>query len=227
MFLTDGDGRVLTDEQGNPLWDDDPPLNITSLDPFLDELRWHLPEIPVSLVKPRLIRVIRDFCAKSWVVYRGFRVLSDHLDPANNMAVLVHIDEYMPSLVPVAVGEIKIDGFAKEATHRVLINASDDGLFYNLTDTTIRLFPFNTLPDIGLMVAFAPDGEATEYPGELVPYINDIVSGLLAELYSLPNKPWSDLGLSAYHWSQYHNAIGQAHGEWFLHHGTTGKTRWI
>jgi len=227
MFLTDGNGRVLTDEFGNPLWDNDPPINIISLDPFWEEIRWHLPELPVALVTSRLITVIREFCRKTWVVYRGFRVLSEHLDPVENLAVLAHIDEYMPGLIPLAVAEVKLNGVVTEAKPRIMLNTDDAGLYYSITDATIRLFPFGTLPEISLMVAFAPSGDATEYPGELRPYIKGIASGFLAEIYAMPNKPWTDLALSAYHAALYGQAIGQAQGNWCVYHGTSGKVRWI
>jgi hypothetical protein len=201
-------------------------LDFIPMDVFSSRIKWYIPELPIHMATERIKYYIDRFCRKTSIVYRGFRTESGHISLSDGIASIPFAD-YMPGLVPIGIGKVLIDGKEKRARQRVSLNYSDGALSYSITDNEIRLFPFKEIPPIEIMVVWEPNDAVIQFPGELEPYIEQIVSGALSDFFAMPKKPWTDLSSAAYHGGIYAGGVSEAMGRFNTGHGPKGKASFL
>lgn len=235
--LLDGSGTVITDESVDVVTDGTAPAVIPvtildDIDPFIERVQIDIPSAPASLVRPFVQRVIREFTLLSWAVYQGIQVEGSGVDASYYKSVSWNMADFFPGLEPIAIKELKdstTEHTLKQMTlSRVVADTAykTSGIkYYEIfrvdadgDRTYIRILPFSTdEPTLSMMVAFAVLPEQTTVPAILIEtWLETICSGVLAILFRIPLKPWTDLSLSAAHHGLYKQGINRAKAEWFV-----------
>lgn len=174
---------------------------------------------PNPLARSMLLRAAIRFCKESLV----WSVLGDAL-PIVDTVSTYEIDRPTGKAALVIVRDVWAAG--QELTPKSMAEIAQllpswqtsqgSPAFYNQPSMTeIRVFPIPVSTPAGTVVtvraAFAPTIDATMIDADLVNrYFEPLVHGALSLLMAMPNQPWSNPSLAAYHEGEIMTAIDKA-----------------
>jgi hypothetical protein len=246
--LLDGSGEVVTDGEGLSVWDgdgasegSDTPTPVTvasSLDPFVTRIRQDIPGVSIPIVEDYVKRVLRDFTGKAPVLYQGIQVQGSGVDESYNKSVAWDMADYI-GLEPVFIKDLSDETSSYIAKEKILKTECTDTrykitgvkffeIFKSSSDgnkTNIRIFPFDSDPLLYMMVGFKTLPDTTTVPEILVDdWLETICSGVMAQLYMQPTRPWANPEFGIAHKGFYQDGINKAKLAWFRNNAQTTAT---
>lgn len=208
---------------------------------FLTWIRGEVAGCPDFVIKPELIKILQDFCVRTWQYKTVLEVIVEksNFDTDANNSITIDISILFPEYKPVGLASLfkdgkKYDRLEYQAFETVLEYSyqlymdQDKKYYYFPGQQKVRLYPF-TPADCRIMLelALAPIEAVTKVPQDL--YYNHFQAikwGTLARLYDIPNRPWTNHNLATKRHQQYRSESGavvvQRH---YRDQGRTGPKR--
>lgn len=174
------------------------------------------PEAPLAMLESEAKRATLNFCRQS-------RFLVDEieldLDPGEAKYRLrgrgqTRVDQIHSAVLKTDTGELLSMSRVGEFD---LFDVPDSGLprYFALVNAgqEVQFSPVIDRPDHKalLKVVLVPLRRSDQMPAQIGERWQDgIISGALCRIMKMPNKPWTDMQLSAYHDREYHIAVNHA-----------------
>ena len=174
-----------------------------------------LPGATPEVVDAEARWVLHEFLSETrvWWIDASLPLLPESRDyavplpvPWASAAVLLTASvDHGPALTP---GLPMNDGATGFPSHVGLVN-----------DRTLRVYPTPTLAEFGRNLTFrvaltvVPNDAAVEMPERLRPYHRHILDGLLARMYSIPDKTWTNTRMADPHQRRFVAAINMVRRE--------------
>lgn len=172
---------------------------------FSDFEPWLVPElsgVPLFTIKNHLSVVVQEFCQRSKCV--TVTVAKDLKVDGSDFPALMTDDKVIYELERCELDGASVsllDEF--ENTGRTSIKINDEKTGFSV------LNPKNG-KQLKVLFTVSSKRNATLFPEELEYWIDGIVSGVLARLKIMPDKPWSNSAQAGFHFAQYNQAISKA-----------------
>lgn len=172
---------------------------------FSDFEPWLVPElsgVPLFIIKSHLSVIVQEFCQRSKCV--TMTVTKNLMVDGSEFPGLISNDKAIYELERCELDGVSISIFDEfDNSDRTSIKIDDDKAGF---------FVVNPKQGKQLKVLFTISStrNATLFPEELEYWIDGIVSGVLARLKIMPDKPWTNTAQAGFHFAQYNQAISKA-----------------
>lgn len=172
---------------------------------FSDFEPWLVPElsgVPIFTIKNHLSVIVQEFCQRSKCV--TIAVVKDLKVDGTEFPELMSNDKVIYELERCELDGMSISLFDE------FDNANQTSIRINDEKTGFSVVNPKSGKQLKVLFTISSKRNATSFPDELEYWIDGIVSGVLARLKIMPDKPWSNSAQAGFHFAQYNQAISKA-----------------
>jgi hypothetical protein len=180
-------------------------MQYTDIEDYMNDILVLVDGCPHSVVLTAIISVLRSFCRDTKVLMSR----EDIFTLSNNPKYEVPSDSYttVVRVERVSYNGAELSTITESEAERISSdweNDTGEPQYYIMLDlSTMRLYPkpdSSSIDSLTVSASLMPKATATKIDTEFFDlYYDAIVSGAAAKLMAMPNKPWSDPKIAAYH----------------------------
>lgn len=196
----------------------------TSISSFSNWVARDIPKCPRTIIDSEVVEAIIAFCEETYIMNESFQVsvLSTDINTALNDSVSIDISSIVSTTMrPHAFMKFQIDGAdwytkeqktATDLTYLEQIQYSQTKFFEFTSNTTILMYPLDaTDQTLFMQIALKYLSTITQVEDYFYDdYRRAIVAKAKAEVFKMPDKPWSDKNKAMEEMATYMNEKGGA-----------------